>query len=114
MVKLLEKRNHDAKFNAAGFVFFIQVVHVGLVFAILKKLYLFEYFRFSVSYYENKMYMFPFALVALILVYIFFKRRHNKIQKKYSNKKLQTTWNTIIVFSLMFLPLLLMIYLLKK
>ena len=58
--------------------------------------------------------MMPFGLAFLILGHYVFKRRFEKIERKYEGRKMVTFWNTVIVFSVMLVPLIISIILLKK
>ena len=114
--KLIIKRNPDAKFNAAALMFLIIGFHIAFPFAILKKVFDLSYdsFGFSDTYLINKLYMMPFGVAFLILTYYIFKRRFEKIERKYEGRKMVTFWNTVIVFSIMLVPLIITIILLKK
>jgi hypothetical protein len=114
MVKLVEKRNPDPLFYSAGFVFFTQVVHVGLILSIIKKLFSIQYPVFSDTYLINKLSMMPFALIWLIIVHVYFKKRYSKLKKLYAGQKIVSLKNTVIVFSVLLIPLVIMILLLSK
>lgn len=110
---LASKRNPDPKLIAAEFVFFVLVVHIGLLFTIIEVFFNLSYISFSDSYLINKLYMMPFAIAFLILVYYIFKRRFDKIERKYEWRNMLTFWNTVIVFSIMLIPIFAVILLLK-
>jgi len=112
--KLIIKRNPDAKFVASAILFFIIDVHILLPLTIIRKLFNVYFSAFSDSYLINKLYMMPFAIAFLILTHYIFKRRFEKIERKYEGQKMVTFWNTVIVFSLLLVPLLTIINLLKK
>jgi len=112
--KLIIKRNSDAKFNAAGLVSFTIFVHIVFPLSIVKKLFNLYFSGFSDTYLINKLYMMPFGLAFLILGHYVFKRRFEKIERKYEGRKMVTFWNTVIVFSVMLVPLIISIILLKK
>jgi len=114
--RLIVKRNPSAKFGAASIVIFTHVVHICLLLSIIKKIYSLSYsnFRFSDIYLINKLYMMPFAFVLLFLGHYYYNKRFEKIKKKYAGRKMLTLGNAIIVFSIMLIPLIIMIQLLKK
>lgn len=114
--KLTIKINSDAIFNAAGMVFLTIIIHLAFSLSILKKVLNLSYtnFRFSDIYLINKIYMMPLGLVFLILIYKIFKKRFNKIQRKYEGRRIVTLGNTIYIFLLMLVPLIISIILLKK
>ena len=112
--KLIIKRNPDAKFNAAALVSFTIFVHIIFALSIIKKLFNVYFSGFSDVYLINKLYMMPFGLAFLILGHYVFKRRFDKIEAKYEGRKMVTLWNTVIVFSIMLVPLIITIILLKK
>ena len=112
--KLIIKRNSDAKFVASAILFFIIGIHILLPLTIIRKLFNVYFSGFSDSYLINKLYMMPFAIAFLILTHYIFKRRFEKIERKYEGRKMVTFWNTVIVFSTMLVPLIITIILLKK
>jgi len=114
--RLIIKRNSDAKFNASVLMFLTIVIHTCFPLAIVKKAFDLSYseFRFSDTYLINKWCMMPFGLAFLILVHYIFKKRFEKIERKYEGRKMVTFWNTVIVFSTMLVPLIITIILLKK
>ena len=112
--KLIIKRNPDAKFNAAALVSFTIFVHIIFALSIIKKLFNVYFSGFSDVYLINKLYMMPFGLAFLILGHYVFKRRFDKIEAKYEWRRMVTFWNTVIVFSVMLVPLIISIILLKK
>ena len=112
--KLIIKHNPDAKFVASAILFFIIDVHIGLIFTLIEVFCDISYSSFSDSYLINKLYMMPFAIVFLILIHYVFKRRFDKIERKYEGRKMVTFWNTVIAFSVMLVPLIITIILLKK
>jgi len=114
MVKLIEKKGKNAKSNAAGFVSITLGFHVLLFLTILGKVFNVLYPKFSDSYEINKLCMLPFAFVFIFLVEYYYKKRYEKICKKYAGRNMLTTGNAIIVFSIMLIPLIIMIQLLKK
>jgi hypothetical protein len=114
MLKLLEKRNPDPVFAAASFVSFVFFIHFALILAVVKNLFDLGIPAFSNVYFYNKLFFLPFAIIWLILVYRYFKKRSNEIIKLYSGKKIVTFKNSIIVFSVFLIPLISMILLLKK
>lgn len=114
MVKLVEKRNPDPKFYSAGIVFFTQLIHILLPLAIFKVVFKIQYPVFSATYLYNKLLMMPFALIWLIAVHIYFNKKYPKIKEHYSGQKILTLRNTIIVFSLLLIPLIISIMLSKQ
>jgi hypothetical protein len=114
IVKLVEKRNPDAKFYSAGVVLFTQVVHTGLIFTIFQKVFNVHYPVFSTSYLINKLLMMPILLIWIIIVHFYYKSRFLKIEKFYDGKPVVTFRNAVIVFSLILVPLFFIIFLLKK
>lgn len=114
MVKLVENRNPDSKFYSAGFLFFTQLVHVSFLLSIVKKLFGIQYPVFSNTYFINKLFWIPIVLVWLIIVHVYYKKRYTKLEKLFSGQKIVTLKNTVIVFSLLLIPLILTILLLKK
>ena len=112
--KLIIKRNPDAKFVASAILFFIIDVHIGLIFTLIEVFCDISYSSFSDSYLINKLYMMPFAIAFLILTHYVFKRRFDKIERKYEGRRMVTFWNTVIAFSTMLVPLIITIILLKK
>lgn len=111
--KLIIKRNPDPKLIAAEFVFFVLGVHILLLLTIIRKLFNVYFSGFSDSYVINKLYMMPFAIAFIILVHYIFKRRFDKIERKYEWRNMLTFWNTVIVFSIMLIPLFAVIMLLQ-
>jgi hypothetical protein len=114
IVKLVEKRNPDSKFYSAGFLFFTQLVHVSFLLSIIKKLFNIQYPVFSDTYLINKLLWMPIVLIWLIIVHVYYKKRYTKLEKFYSGQKIVTLKNTVIVFSLLIIPLFFTILLLKK
>jgi hypothetical protein len=114
MVKLIEKKGKNAKSNAAGFVFFTQVVHIFFILTVFGEMFNVSYPKFSDTYEINKLCMLPFAFVFIFLVEYYYKKRHEKICKRFSGRNILTTGNAIIVFSTMLIPLLIMIHLLRS
>jgi hypothetical protein len=114
IIRLIEKRNPDPKFYAAGFVTIVQIIHVCALLALIKRIFEIQYPVFSEVYLFNKLYLMPLVLVWLIAVHIFYNKRFPVLVKLYSEKKVVTLRNTIIVFSLLLIPLICMILLLKK
>ena len=112
--KLNIKYNPDAKFNAAALMFLVIGFHIAFLLSIIKKLFNLYFSGFSDTYLINKLYMMPFGVAFLILTYYIFKRRFEKIERKYEGRKMVTFWNTVIVFSTMLVPLIITIILLKK
>lgn len=112
--QLAKKRNPTPDFNASGFVWIMQFIHIALILAIVKKVLKIEYFRFSDTYFYNKLVFAPIAILWLILTYRYYKKRTDKIINVYSGKKMITFKNSVIVFSLLLIPLFIMIQLLKK
>jgi len=112
--KLIIKYNPDAKFNAAALMFLVIGFHIAFLLSIIKKLFNLYFSGFSDTYLINKLYMMPFGVAFLILTYYIFKRRFEKIERKYEGRKMVTFWNTVIVFSTMLVPLIITIILLKK
>ena len=114
MFQLAKKRNPTPDFNAAGFVWIMQFIHIAFILAIIKKVCHIEYFRFSDVYFYNKLFFAPIAILWLILTYRYYKKRTDRIMKSYSGKKIITLKNSLVVFSLLLIPLIIMIQLLKK
>jgi hypothetical protein len=114
MVKLIEKKGQNAKRNAAGFVSITLGFHVLLILTVIGRVFNVSYPKFSDSYEINKLCMLPFAFVFIFLVEYYYKKRYEKICKKFSGRKILTLGNTIIVFSIMLIPLLIMIQLLRS
>lgn len=114
MVKLVEKRNPDHLWYSASFVFLNQIVHFSVFLAILKKIFDIQYPVLSHTYLFNKLLLMPFALIWLIAVHIYFKRQFTKLSETYLGRKIVTLKNTIIVFSLLLVPLVLGILLSRK
>lgn len=114
IIKLVEKRNPDPQFYAAGYIFFTQLVHVSLLLSIIKKAFNLNYPVFSETYFINKLFWIPIALIWLIIVHIYYKKRLSNFEKFYSTRKILTLKNTIFVFSSLIIPLLFTILLLKK
>lgn len=114
MVKLVEKRNPDSKFYSAGFLFFTQLVHVSFLLSIIKKLFSVQYPVFSNNYLINKLLWMPIVLVWLIIVHVYYKKQYANLEKLYSGQKVVTLRNTVIVFSLLVVPLIFTIFLLSK
>jgi len=106
MVKLVERRNPDPKFYSAGFLFFVQLVHVSFLLVLIKEIFDLHYFVFSKTYLVNKLYWMPLAIVWLIVVNIYYNKRYPELVKLYEGKEIITTRNTIIVFSLLLIPLI--------
>lgn len=106
MVKLVERRNPDPKFYSSGFLFFVQLVHAIFLLALIKKIFDLHYFVFSKIYLVNKLYWIPLAIVWLVVVYIYYNKRYSELIKLYKGKDIITTRNTIIVFSLLLIPLM--------
>jgi hypothetical protein len=57
--------------------------------------------------------MMPFAITFIILVHYIFKRRFDMIERKYEWRNMLTFWNSVIVFSIMLVPLFAVIMLLQ-
>lgn len=112
--KLIEKRNPDPKFGAITFVWLTQFIHVAFVLAVLKKVFTLTYPAFSQTYFYNKLFFMPIAIIWLIIFNYYFNKRADKIAKLYAGKEILTLKNTIIVFSSLLIPLFIMIQLLKK
>ena len=110
--KLLQKRNPDSQFAAASFVTLIQLVHFLFAFVILR-IFIPDISLpvFSGTYMLNKLAMMPFLLVWLIVVHIYFKKRFDRIEEKYSKKKISTFKNGVIVFTSLVVPLIICIIL---
>jgi len=109
--RLVEKRNTDPKFYSAGFLFFVQIVHLGLVLALIKKVFNVQYFVFSTTYLINKLIWMPILLTWLIIIHVYYKKRFSKIEKYFSKQKVLTFQNSTIVFTLFLVPLIMMILL---
>ena len=107
------KRNPNPKFAAAGFVFLVISFHILFILTVIRKLFNVYFSGFSDSYYINKMCMMPFIIAFLILVHYIFKRRFKKIERKYEWRNMLTFWNTVIVFSIMLIPLFAVIMMLQ-
>lgn len=114
IVKLVEKRNPDSKFYSAGFLFFTQLVHVSFLLAIIKRLFSVQYPIFSNNYFINKLLWMPIVLVWLIIVHVYYKKRFAKLEQLYSGHNVVTLRNTVKVFSLLVVPLIFTILLLRK
>jgi hypothetical protein len=114
--KLVLKRNPDAKFIAAGLVWFTLVVHIFFPLSIIKKVFDLDYssYGFSDSYVINKLYMMPIAIILMFATHFYYKKRFDEIENKYLGDEMLTRKNTIIVFSIILIPLIIMIQLLKK
>lgn len=112
--KLTEKRNPDARFGAASFVFITQVAQCFLIFAVIKKIGGLNYPVFSDIYLINKIIMIPFMLIWLFLVNYYYKKRFDKIVSLFKDESIITFRNTIIVFSLLLIPIFIGIILLQK
>lgn len=105
-LKILEKRNEDAIYYAAVIVFCFQVIHMFIVFAIIKKLFKLDFPVFSNTYFFNKLFYMPFLLIWLILVYRFFKKHSEGITKIYVERNIVTTENSVLIFLIFFVPLI--------
>jgi 1-acyl-sn-glycerol-3-phosphate acyltransferase len=114
MVKLVEKRTPDPKFYSASFVSLTQIIHVSFILSIIKKVFSIQYPVFSDTYLINKLSWMPILLVWLIIVHVYYKKRYAKLEKLYSGQKVVTLRNTVIVFSLLLVPLIFTILLLRK
>lgn len=114
MLKLVEKRNPDPVFFAITFVWLSQLIHIAFIFAILKKVFNLTYPTFSDVYFYNKLFLTPFVILWLIIFNYYFKKRVKEIEHLYGERKVITLKNTIIVFSQLLMPLIIMIQLLKK
>lgn len=115
MAKLAEKRNPESKFYAAQFVVINQIVHLLLIFAIIKKYYYENlHFGFSEVYVYNKLCWVPIGFLWFLLAHFYYKKRYAKLQRKFSDEGVLTLKNGIIVFTILFIPLIMMIILLKK
>lgn len=114
MFKLIQKRNPDPKFEAIGFVWFTQLVHICLILAIIKKAFILSYWNFSETYFYNKLFLMPFAIIWLLLFYWYFKKHTAEIEKSFEGRNVLTFKNGVIVVSVLLIPLFIMIQLLKK
>ena len=105
--KYLEnKRNFDSTFNSACLVFITQLIHILLFFSILNNFFGIRLNSMSDSNFDNKLLFFPIGAIWLILVDLFFKRRLDIYNKKYSNSK--TLNKRMFIFMLivvLFIPL---------
>jgi len=100
------KKVHDAEFNSIGLVFFIQLIHVFLLFKIIGL----NIPSFSKDYMTNKLMFIPFGAIWLYFVFLYLKRKTEKIT--FENVSLKH-FVLILVFSLV-LPLIVLIELSKK
>jgi len=114
MVKLIEKRNPDSKFYSASFVSLTQIVHVSFLLSIIKKLFHVQYPVFSNIYLFNKLAWMPILLVWLIIVHVYYKKRYTKLEIIFSKQKVVSLRNTFVIFSLLLVPLIFTILLLRK
>jgi len=113
--KAVERRNPDPKFYSAGVVAFSQWIHLGFIVTCANKLFDIKILPvFNDAYLFNKLMIMPFLIVWLIVVHVHFKKQYPKLVKLYSGQKITNLKNTVIVFSLIFIPLLFIIILLKK
>ncbi len=112
--KLTNKGSKNSKTDSINFVAFTVVVHLGLFFACLKRIFDLHYPFFSNVYFYNKLFLAPFAFIWLLLVYLYYKKNSDKILEKLSAKIVVNTKNTILVFSALLIPLIIIILLLKK
>lgn len=113
--KLVEKRNPDPKFYSAGVVAFSQWVHLGFIITCINKLFNISILPlFSDTYLFNKLIIMPFLIVWLIITHMYNKKKYPMLINKYSEKNIINIKNTAIVFSLLIVPLLSLIFLLKK
>lgn len=112
---IAEKRNPDPKFYSAGVVTIMQLIHVLFPFVLLRVFFDIRILPiFSETYLINKLLVMPFLLVWLIVVHKWFNKRFQDIEAKFSNKKVLTLKNGLIVFGSIFIPLVIGILLRSK
>jgi hypothetical protein len=110
----IEKKHPDPKFLSAGVVAFIQWVHLNLIAICLYKLFNFRIIPvFNETYIYNKLLIMPFLLIWMIITHKYFNKRFIKLSEQYSGKEIVNIKNTIIVFSILILPIISIILLLK-
>lgn len=107
MVRYYENKGGAPKTEASWYVTITLVVHIGLIFAILKKIFSLSYasFSFSDEYLINKLYMLPFALVLMVIVDIIFRKQYKKIALKYDGRRVLTFKNGVFVISILIIPI---------
>ncbi|MGY6562374.1 MAG: hypothetical protein ACXITV_09725 [Luteibaculaceae bacterium] len=112
---IARKRNPDPMFYSAGVVAFMQLVHFLFPFAILNKFFDIRVLpHFSDIYLINKLMVMPFLLIWLIVVHWWFKKHFKDIEETFSDRKVITLKNGIIVFGSLIIPLAISILLLTK
>lgn len=112
---LVKKRNPDPKFYAASFVTLTQLFQVLFVAGLVRKIFEIKILpHFSETYLINKLMIMPFLLIWLIIVHLWFKKHFKEIEEKFSDKKVITLKNGLIVFGALIIPLAIGILLLTN
>jgi hypothetical protein len=114
LYKAAIKRNPDAKFAASSVVAASMIGHLLLIAAIMKQFVELPTSKFNDTYVYNKLAWFPFAILLLVVVHLYFKKHFDSIVSKYADRQILSTKSTIIVLCLIFLPFIIGITLLTK
>lgn len=110
--EIARRRNPDPKFYAVGTVLFAQVLHLLLLVSIVKYFGDFVIPKLHESYYFNKWILAPFIIVWLILLGFYYKKKFNKIEKKYKKKDRKEIINIktiLFIIGVYIIPLLIYI-----
>lgn len=113
-VSIARKKNSDYKFYATGWVLIAQIIHFSLISVLLRELGLNIFIHLSDTYLFNKLLLMPFGLIWYIILFRYYKKKHNEIEQKYKEDKVVTITKTIIVMSLFVMPLVIAIFIVNK
>lgn len=94
------KKNYDSLFHSVALVAFAQVVHFCLLLLIVVKLTNFDLKSFNSEYSINKLKIFPFALIWLLLSERYYRK---KIKKNIERSKNSHKLYEIILISIFFI-----------
>ena len=97
------RRNNSisySKFWASGCVALLIEIHVGLVVSLLRYVIDLPVADPNVPYFVRKWSLAPYILPFLVVLYLFYRWRHDKLMEKYKDKKMLTTKNVVIVIAL--------------
>jgi len=106
-------KSNDSKFYAGTFVIIVIFFHAFFVIVIFKSL-TGDYIEKTIGSPSSKYVFLPFVLIAMWILERLFKRRAGRIITRYESRSIVSMINGLLIFCIVFLPLLIGVMILKK
>jgi len=101
------RKGFQSSFLSASMVAFVLLIHLGLLYSIIRYFTGFSFTYLTGSYGQRKYMLLPFMLLLFFLVYlIFYKNRTTEVLEKYGDNKFSSAKNIVLVLLITVVPLI--------